>query len=47
MSLDLSSWEATPITEEDLRTYLKVTSHPTSDFDVIPKFLFNFDTKTE
>jgi len=39
--IDWSEFEATAITEDQLRQYLAIDNHPTKNFDVLPKYLFN------
>jgi hypothetical protein len=36
-------FETIPATEENIRDYLRVLDHPAKDFDILPKYLFNFD----
>lgn len=47
LAIDKSSWQAEPANEDDLRNYLKAFEHPVSDFDVLPKIIFNFPVPPE
>jgi len=40
-----SEFETIPATEDNIRDYLRVIDHPTKDFEVLPKYLFNFGTE--
>lgn len=42
--IDWSEFDVKPINETTLRMILEEQQHKTKDFDVIPKFLFNFET---
>lgn len=41
--IDWDNFEGEPINEKELRIILQMDNHPTKDFDVLPKYLFNFD----
>ena len=42
--LDWSKFDVHPMNEDTLRMILEEQKHKTKDFDVLPKFLFNFET---
>lgn len=43
-NIDWAKFEVKPMNEETMRMILSDQDHPTKDFDVIPKYLFNFIT---
>ena len=41
--IDWGEFTTVAISQSQVDTLLKVDDHPTKDFDITPKYLFNFD----